>query len=52
MRTYIIGMSQNFVKKSEYTGEVYNIQLRNLRHRSMKITEIMQEVEGKTHHER
>ena len=44
----ISAVPQNFVKKSQYTGEVYNIQLGNLKHESKKMAEIMLEVEGKT----
>ena len=44
----IITVPQNFVKESQYTGEVYNIQLGNLKHESIKMDEIMLKVEGKT----
>ena len=44
----ITTVPQNFVKESQYTGEVYNIQLGNLKHESIKMDEIMLKVEGKT----
>ena len=44
----ITTVPQNFVKESQYTGEVYNIQLGNLKHESIKMDEILLKVEGKT----
>ena len=44
----ITAIPPNFVKQTQYRGEVYNIQLGNLRHECMQMAEIMLEVEGKT----
>ena len=41
----ITAIPQNFVKQSQYTGEVYNI---DLRHECMQMAEVMLGVEGKT----
>ena len=44
----ITAIPQNFAKQSQYTGEVCNIHLGNLRHECMQVAEVMLEVEGKT----